>query len=269
MISAVRTHDSRHRLGNDVAVDESVRFAGRSDIGRLRSTNQDRWGADTDQSLFMVADGVACSTDGALAAALVIELLPTYVARHLKSAEDDPDAAEMLGRAVAEFSDDFRAYATTDPRASGASSTVVAVVIAGARALIAHMGDSRIYLYREHQLERLTRDHTVLQDLIDAGQVDIKDAEGHPARNTLSRHVAMYPHALADSATLDVQPGDRILLCSDGLSGVVDETDLVRILDEQPDPDDACAAFIAAANSAGGPDNITAVVIDIADTVTE
>lgn len=244
----------------------SAQFAGRSDIGRLRDSNQDRWGADPEQNLFMVADGVACSTDGALAAQLVIELLPTYVARHLKSADlNDPAAAEKLGRAVAEFSDDFRAYAATDPRASGASSTVVAVVIAGSRALVAHLGDSRVYLYRGRELQRLTRDHTVLQDLIDAHEVDAKDADQHPARNTLSRHVAMYPRALPDATTVDLQGGDRILLCSDGLSGVVDEPAVVQILDERRGPDETCAALIEAANKAGGPDNITALVIDIAD----
>lgn len=244
-------------------MNESVQFAGLSDIGRQRSSNQDRWGADAEQNLFIVADGVACSTDGALAAQLVIELLPTYVARHLKSADqDDPAASEMLGRAVAEFSDDFRAYATTDPRASGASSTVVAVVIAGSHAWVAHLGDSRVYLYRGQELQRLTRDHTVLQDLIDAHQVDVEDAAEHPARNTLSRHVAMYPRALPDTATVDLQAGDRILLCSDGLSGVVDESAVVQILDERRAPDATCAALIDAANKAGGPDNITALVID-------
>jgi protein phosphatase len=230
--------------------------------------NQDRWGADAEQSLFMVADGVACSTDGALAAHLVIELLPTYVARHLKP--DDPDdaaAPESLGRAVTGFCDDFRAYADTDPRVAGANSTLVAVVVSKSRALLAHLGDSRAYLYREQELQHLTRDHSVIQELIDAGEVDIEDANEHPDRNIVTRHVAMYPRALPETSAVDLQPGDRILLSSDGLHDVVDESSLAQILDSHPESGDACAALIDAANHAGGPDNVTAVVIDIAETV--
>ncbi|WP_207569182.1 PP2C family protein-serine/threonine phosphatase [Mycobacterium decipiens] len=242
----------------------SVHFAGLSDIGRQRSSNQDCWGADADQALFMVADGVAGSTDGALAAHLVVELLPTYVARHLKPADSDDSAQpELLGRAVAEFCDHFRAYGNTDSRVAGASTTVVAVVVAGSRALVVHLGDSRAYLCRERRLQRLTRDHSLIQDLLDAHQVDIEHADEHPARATLTRHVAMSPPARPDTAAVDLLAGDRILLCSDGLHGVIDESSLAKILDSHRVPADACAALINAANDAGGPDNVTAVVIHI------
>lgn len=242
----------------------SVQFAGLSDIGRLRATNQDRWGADAEQSLFIVADGVACSTDGALAAALVVELLPTYVTRHLTGDLDDDAAVEALRCALVEYCDHFRAYAATDDRAAGANTTVVAVVVTGSRALVGHLGDSRAYLYRDADLRQVTRDHSVIQDLIDAGEVSVEDAERHPARAILTRHVAMLPHPLPESAAVDLQPGDRILLSSDGLHGVVADKSLAQILSSHPDPDDACAAMIEAALQAGGPDNVTAVVVDIA-----
>ncbi|WP_081287239.1 PP2C family protein-serine/threonine phosphatase [Mycobacterium asiaticum] len=240
-----------------------VQFAGLSDIGRLRATNQDRWGVDPEQSLFMVADGVACSTDGALAAALVMELLPTYVSRHLKPDNvNDEGADELLRRAVVEFCSDFCAYSRTDPRAAGANTTLVAVVIAQARAVVAHLGDSRAYLFRDQKLQQLTRDHSVIQDLIDSGEVAPEDAGRHPARATLTRHVAMFPRALPDTAAVELLPGDRILLSSDGLHGVVDDDALAAALIEHAAPDDACAALIDAALQAGGPDNITAMVID-------
>jgi len=253
-------------------VTAGLQFAGLSDVGRLRTNNQDRWGAHLDEeaerSLFIVADGVAGSADGALAAGLVVELLPTYVSLQLKPAdsddEADPAAPETLGRALTGFCDDFRAYADIDPRAAGANSTVVAVLVTGSRALVAHLGDSRAYVCRRQQLQQLTRDHSLVQELIDAHQVDIEDAKEHPRRNVITRHVAMYPRALPDTAAVELQPGDRILLSSDGLHGVVDETALAQILGSHPDPGDACAALIDAANDAGGPDNITAVVIDIA-----
>jgi protein phosphatase len=251
-----------------VTARQLVQFAGLSDVGLLRANNQDRWGADEDQALFIVADGVACSTDGALAAALVVELLPTYVARHLKPDDgaDEPAAsqAELLGRAVIEYCNDFRAYTNTDERAAGANTTVVAAVVAGSHALLAHLGDSRAYLYRNQTLQQLTRDHSVIQDLIDANEVTLEEAERHPARATLTRHVAMYPRPLPDAAAVDLLPGDRILLSSDGLHGVVADASLAQTLDSHPEATDACAALIEAALQAGGPDNITAVVIDIA-----
>jgi PPM family protein phosphatase len=243
----------------------AVEFAGLSDVGRQRSSNQDRWGADAEQCLFIVADGVASSANGALGAQLVVDLLPTYVARHLTPAElGDSAAPERLGRAVAELSDEVRARGETDFSIAGASSTVVAVVIAGSRALVAHLGDSRAYLYREQQLQRLTRDHTLLQKLIDAHQVEIENADRHPARSTLTQHVAMPSPARPDTAAVDLRAGDRILLCSDGLFGVVDEPSLAQILASHHTPDDACAALVDAANGAGGPDNVTVVLIDIA-----
>lgn len=242
----------------------AVQFAGSTDVGRLRANNQDRWGAYPEQSLFIVADGVACSTDGALAAALVVELLPTYVTRHLGAdALDGDNAANLLGRAIVEFCDDFRAFADTDARAAGANTTVVAVVVAGSRALVSHLGDSRAYLFRDQQLQQLTRDHSVIQDLIDSGEVSIEDAARHPSRATLTRHVAMYPRPLPDAAAVDLLPGDRLLLSSDGLHGVIDDAALTRILEAQPEPDGACEAMIDAAMQAGGPDNITMVVINI------
>ncbi|MCV6976400.1 PP2C family protein-serine/threonine phosphatase [Mycobacterium bourgelatii] len=243
-----------------------MEFAGVTDIGRHRRNNQDRWAADADQSLFIVADGVAGSTDGELAAALVTELLPTYVARHLKPdvegevVEIEPEA---LGRAIEDFCADFRGYASTDPRAAGATSTVVAAVVTGSRLLVAHLGDSRAYLLRDQELQCLTRDHNLLRELIDAGKVDVADADRHPARNTLTRHVAMLPRALPDSSAVGLEPGDRILLCSDGLYSVVDKPSLERILASHPVPEDACTALVAAANEAGGPDNITAIVINV------
>ena len=205
---------------------------------------------------------MACSTDGALAAHLVVELLPTYVGRHLTTGDDA--TPEALSNAITDYCNDFRNFADTDARAAGANTTVVAVVVARSRAVVGHLGDSRAYLFRDNKIEQLTRDHSVIQDLIDSGEVAPEDAERHPARAILTRHVAMIPRPLPDAAAVDLLPGDRILLSSDGLHGVLDDATLAQILDSHPEPADACEAMIDAANEAGGPDNITALVVDIA-----
>lgn len=242
----------------------TLNYAGLSDTGRQRTSNQDRWGVSAD-SLFIVADGVASSSHGDRAAEMVVESLPTYLQRHLDSVGlDDPTAADRLGAAIAEISKDLRTSGDNDPELSGASTTVVAVLVVGLRALVGHLGDSRGYLYRDGQLSRLTRDHSLIQALIDAGEVEPQNAREHPSRSVITRHVGMAPPAHADVAAVDLQPGDRIMLCSDGLHGVVDDASLAQILGVAPNPDAACAALVEAANNGGGPDNITTIVIDVA-----
>jgi serine/threonine protein phosphatase PrpC/sugar lactone lactonase YvrE len=239
-------------------------YAGYSDVGRKRSRNDDRWAADPPQGLYIVADGVGSSKRGDLAAELVVELLPAYVARHLAGADlHDAEAPARFGQAVVQLSEDLYARSrSADSGFAGADTTVVAALVTDSRALIAHLGDSRAYLYRDRRVERLTSDHTIVQAVIDAGHLSAEEAAHHPNRSVLTRHVLMTPPARPDVSALDLQPGDRILLCSDGLHGLVDDAALAATLTVRPDPADACRTLIEAANQAGGPDNITAVVID-------
>lgn len=245
---------------------DATRYSALSDVGCERSDNQDRWGADAEQRLFMVADGVGGSRDGALAAQTMVDVLPRYVAHLLPPDQREAaDAHERLGRAISELSDDLHGKAQNDARYAGANSTLVAVVVVGSRALVAHLGDSRAYLYREGQLTQLTRDHTLVQSLVDANQVQAEDAGNLRVRNVVTRYMGMKPPARADSGARDLSDGDRILLCSDGLHGVVDQGTVTRILGKHDDPGEVCAALIAAARGAGAPDNVTALVVDVFD----
>ncbi|MGA7052008.1 MAG: protein phosphatase 2C domain-containing protein [Mycobacterium sp.] len=238
-------------------------YAGLSDLGRKRSRNDDRWGADPALGLYVVADGVGSTSHGDLAAGLVVEMLPSYVAHHLTGADlRDGQAAERLDRAVVQMCNDLYARSRTDPQLESADTTLVAAVISGSSALIAHLGDSRAYLYRDRQVRRLTSDHTIVQAVVDAGELSPEAAAHHPNRSVVTRHVLMMPPAKPDVRALDLYSGDRILLCSDGLHGVVDDTTLAGILTDYPDPAAACRALTDAANRAGGPDNITAVVVN-------
>ena len=239
-------------------------FAGHSDIGRKRTRNDDRWGADPALGLYMVADGVGSSTHGDLAAALTVEGLPAYVAHYLGGVDlDDEQAAARLGGAVGKLAEDLYARSRTDESIAGADTTLVAAVITDSRVLIAHLGDSRAYLFRDGRVQRLTSDHTIVQAVVDAGEITEEEAAHHPNRSVLTRHVLMKPPSKPDSSAVGLQPGDRILLCSDGLHGLVDDTTLAAILARHPSPADACQVLIEAANQAGGSDNITAVVVNV------
>jgi serine/threonine protein phosphatase PrpC/DNA-binding beta-propeller fold protein YncE len=238
-------------------------FAGHTDVGRRRSRNDDRWGADPAQGLYMVADGVGSTSHGDLAAALVVDMLPAYVARHLAGADlRDPQAIARLGGAVVEMCDDLYARSQTDSQLGSADTTLVAAVVGDSCALIAHLGDSRAYLYRDRRVQRLTSDHTIVQAVMDAGELSEEAAAHHPNRSVVTRHVLMTPPAKPDVSIRELQPGDRILLCSDGLHGVVDDATLAVILTENPDPTEACRVLIDAANQGGGPDNITVVLVN-------
>jgi len=238
-------------------------YAGFSDLGRKRARNDDRWGADTALGLYVVADGVGSTSHGDLAAALVVEMLPGYVARYLADADlRDTQVTEKLGRAMVEMCNDLYARSRTEPLLASADTTVVAALINDSHAVIAHLGDSRAYLYRDRHVDRLTSDHTVVQAVIDAGELTAEQAAHHPSRSVVTRHVLMAPPARPDVRALDLRPGDRILLCSDGLHGLVDDATLAAILTDYPDPAASCQALIDAANQAGGPDNITALVVN-------
>jgi protein phosphatase len=126
-----------------------------------------------------------------------------------------------------------------------------------------NLGDSRAYLLRRGRLRRLTQDHTVAAVLLRLDEITPEEAGEHPGTHRLTRYVGMEGEALPDIQTLRLEAGDRLLLCSDGLTGMVSDRRIAHLLRQQPTPEDACQALIAAANAAGGRDNISAIVIDV------
>ncbi|HEX2289976.1 MAG TPA: PP2C family serine/threonine-protein phosphatase [Pseudonocardiaceae bacterium] len=241
------------------------RWAGLSDRGQVRERNEDCWSADADLGLFIVSDGMGGRPAGEVASEVVVAALPTLVAHHF-SAEPDlaaPDAPQRLRTVLTELSAEVREGSQDTPRLAGMGATAVAALVSAsqATALIAHVGDSRAYLLRERSLHRLTRDHSLAQALIDAGAITDQQAAGHPARGQLTRHMGMAGEVSPDARRVALQPDDRLLLCSDGLTGMLDDAQIQAILNRSSDPQHACRALTEAANDAGGIDNITVLVI--------
>ena len=239
----------------------SLRFAAASDTGKVRDHNEDRWRADADAGLYIVSDGMGGAAHGELAAQIVVDVLPTYVETRRTAQGTAARLEDVLTTAIAELSDGLhsRSKAAGVP---GAAATVVAALIVEKSCTIAHLGDSRAYLLREDGLVCLTRDHSVAQALVDAGQIEIDELANHPTRNSLTRFMGMPPPAKPAVTHVDLRPGDRILLCSDGVSGAVDAETLRTILRRDDVPEALCKALIDAANDAGGRDNMTALLID-------
>lgn len=232
------------------------RYAARSDVGLVRSGNEDSGFASN--SLLIVADGMGGHVAGEMASATV-----TAIIAGLPIA-DSEDVLTQLADAVDEAQLEMRHIIAERPDFRGMGTTVTAVCWQGDRASIAHVGDSRAYMLREGRLLRLTKDHTYVQTLVDAGQITQEEAATHRRRNLLIRAIDGVNTVEPDLSIREVYPGDRIMLCTDGLSGVLTDDEIAALL-RQADPTGAVTALVDAAIERGAPDNVTCVVADVAE----
>lgn len=231
------------------------RYAARSDVGLVRSGNEDSGYAS--DGLLIVADGMGGHVAGEMASATV-----TAIIAGLPIADSD-DVLTQLADAVDEAQLEMRHIIAERPDFQGMGTTVTVVCWQGDRASIAHVGDSRAYMLRNGELLRLTKDHTYVQTLVDAGQITEDEAHTHRRRNLLIRAIDGVNTVEPDLSIREVHAGDRILLCSDGLSGVMSDAEIRDVL-RQGDPTGAVTALVEAAIERGAPDNVTCVVADVA-----
>jgi serine/threonine protein phosphatase PrpC len=235
----------------------SVEVGFATDIGKVREGNEDS--LLVDHPLYAVADGMGGAKGGEVASRIAVETLEELAHKGEGSLRDQVRRANEL---VFERS-------TTDRQVAGMGTTLTAVVIEGGTAHLAHVGDSRAYLLRAGDLRQLTDDHTLVQRMVKAGEITRDEAEVHPHRNVIIRAIGIEPDVEVDETTVALLDGDRIVLCSDGLTAMVAEQQLQAILETEPDPKRAADRLVRAANRAGGVDNITVVVIDVHDVAGE
>jgi serine/threonine protein phosphatase PrpC len=233
------------------------RVGARTDVGRVREGNEDSYMVH--EPLFAVADGMGGHQGGEVASNLALAAMETIAEEPVP----DGDTAPRLAEVVREANRVVLQRAGSDPALSGMGTTLTAVLAgSGGRIHVAHVGDSRAYLLRGGEMSQLTRDQTVVQRLVDEGRISPEEAEIHPQRSILTNALGVDRDIEVDEASYELAEGDRLLLCSDGLSGMVSEADIKRILVENEDPQAACDALVEAANQAGGQDNITALILD-------
>ena len=223
-----------------------------TDTGRKRRHNEDSHVYDP--PLFVVADGMGGAQAGEVASRLVVAAFRDFhTAYHLSG-------VERLAVVIREANRRIFERATNDAEASGMGTTVTAALVEGDRIAVGHVGDSRAYLVRDGKLEQLTQDHSLVADLVRSGRLTPEEADTHPQRSVITRALGTDADVEVDTFTFEARPGDVFLLCSDGLSSMVADDLILRLVSESSRLDEAARALVQAANRSGGDDNITAVL---------
>ncbi len=233
----------------------ALRFAARSHTGLLRTGNEDSVYAGP--RLLAVADGMGGHAAGEVASAVAIASLAPLD-------EDVPgaDLLTALREAAERANEHLHDMVAGDPSLEGMGTTLTAILSAGSRMGLLHVGDSRCYLLRDGQLSQITHDHTLVQTLVDEGRISEQEATTHPQRSMITRALDGRPGIELDLSVREIREGDRYLLCSDGLTGPVGSLDTLREALSIPDPQEAVDRLVSLALRGGGPDNVTVVVAD-------
>ena len=239
-------------------------WAGQTHIGKLREENQDTFFADPDVPLFLVADGMGGHRGGALASKTIAENLPVMIENALARLKVGAPATirALLKKTIAEQSRQLHLEGTSEAGFKDMGATIVLALLRHDRCFIANLGDSRAYLLRNQRLTQLTRDHSVVSELIEQGRINPEDAGTHRALGQITRYVGMEEKTVPHIRSFTLKKADRILLCTDGLTDMLEQATLAELLKNHSQPKQACCALVSAANDAGGYDNITALVID-------
>ncbi|MFS0734391.1 PP2C family serine/threonine-protein phosphatase [Microbacterium sp. 1P10UB] len=229
-----------------------------SHTGKVRSNNQDS--GYSGSNLFAVADGMGGHAGGDVASSIAIGRLQSLDVTYSSTAEAESALRDAIGDVATELIDTV----AVRPELAGMGTTVSALIMVDGFAVLAHIGDSRVYLYRDDALTQITTDHTFVQRLVDSGRITPEEARYHPRRSVLMRVLGdMDPDPEVDTFIMPTQPGDRWLLCSDGLSGVVDDPHTAKALAQGLAPGRTADTLLRQALDAGAPDNVTIVIVDV------
>ncbi len=231
----------------------NIRAGAATDIGLVREGNEDSYLVE--DPLFVIADGMGGHRGGEVASRMAVETIESLFRRGEGALSEQVQEAN---RAVFERSSLDRAVA-------GMGTTLTAALVEGDRARLAHVGDSRAYLFRGGEIRMLTEDHTLVHRMVQQGEITEAEAERHPQRSVVTRALGMEVSIPVDEIIVDLEGGDRLLICSDGLTSMVDDATIGRILAAEPDPQRAAEALVKAANERGGVDNTTVIVIAVDD----
>ena len=249
----------------------SLEAAGRSDVGRVRQSNEDHFGYDEQLGIFVVCDGMGGHAAGEVASQIAVESVLAFFREHQPDVKEDvylddaPLGARLLAEAVRQANDAILNYADGHKNTSGMGTTLVAARFCEGIFSIANVGDSRIYLFREGQLLQLTEDHSLVMEQVRRGMITLDQAKHSSAQNIITRALGTDESTLPDLGEFPAQGGDLLLLTTDGVLRHVDDEEIRGILSQLPSLQAACDTLIDAANEGGGEDNSTCVLVRVRD----
>lgn len=249
-----------------MAVDIELSSRGATDVGQVRSANQDSFFVDEKQQVFLVADGMGGHAGGEIASGLCVDIIPPYIAENQEvvvSCKSHPDQriANMLAASINFASTKIYEKALENPKLKGMGTTATVLKISNNYGYIAHVGDSRCYLIRCGYIYQITNDHSLVSEQVRAGILSKEEAEQHHLRNVITRSVGYQEEEDVDTTSFELEDGDFLLLCSDGLHGKIPDKEISLLIQEKGP--DAVPQLIAMANERGGEDNITGIVIKV------
>lgn len=233
---------------------------GLSDVGLVRSRNEDALWVDAEHGWLLLADGMGGYRGGDVAASLAVSHVLSRLQQGVGVAGDDTEWVDALREGIEEANAAIRCVGAANADLSGMGATVVVALLGPRRIVHAHVGDSRLYRLRSGRIEQLTHDHTVLQEQIDCGLLDREAARRLPYRGLLTRALGVAPEVLPDLGVHELMPADRFLLCSDGLTDMLDEAEIAAMLGADQEPAIVARHLIDAAIDRGGRDNVSVIV---------
>jgi protein phosphatase len=239
-----------------------MKVAVRSDIGRVRTNNEDAFLADSDRGLFIVADGMGGIIGGEVASGLAVKAVSEYLLDHLGANAGTEDISTALMVALVEANRQIRERADRQTELRGMGTTIILALVQGDTASLAHVGDSRAYLVRGDAIRQLTEDHSVVAQIVKAGTITGDEARSHKLKHVLSQALGSSPSLTPGLRTIRLRRGDSIMLCTDGVTDMVEDVELASIVRTcAENVERACEEIVARANENGGRDNITVVIL--------
>lgn len=235
----------------------------KTDVGKVRANNEDAFylppNEDDVSKLFIVADGMGGHLGGEVASQMAIDIISSYINSRYSSNLKSEQIKELLNEALAQANDKILNMAVNNAKLSGMGTTITMALFKDDVCFIGHVGDSRAYILRNNEIKQLTKDHSYVRQLVDEGKITLEDSKDHPLKNVITKAVGTDKVLEPDIFEVDLKKNDIILLCSDGLTNMLDDKTIQKIVAENPC--NAVHRLIEEAKLNGGPDNITVEII--------
>lgn len=254
----------------------SLQVAGITDVGCVRANNEDSFGYDTALGIFVLCDGMGGESAGEVASEISVNTVLSYFRQVAESNSypaleliDDVSAdANALGNALRAANRAIREAVAADAERNGMGTTIVAALVRGGNLAIAHVGDSRIYLIRDHIIEQVTNDHSLVMEQVRRGLMTLEQAEHSPMQNIITRALGTSESVEPDLADHALRDQDKLLLCSDGLTRHLTDDQILALVTASSSVEEACKNLTAAAKDAGGSDNVTCLLVSVSNSKT-